>query len=96
MEIAEAGGKRILLTGDARGDKIIQGLELVGALEPNGTMHVDVLKMPHHGSDRNMETSFLRRITAEVEQPGTPGHAERHDGQGGQQQARRTTGCAAC
>ena len=63
--IAEAGGKRILLTGDARGDKIIQGLELVGALKPQETMHVDVLKMPHHGSDRNMETSFLERIIAD-------------------------------
>jgi hypothetical protein len=63
--IAEAGGKRVLLTGDARGDKIIQGLELIGALKPHATMHVDVLKMPHHGSDRNMETSFLQRITAD-------------------------------
>jgi hypothetical protein len=63
--LAEAGGKRVLLTGDARGDKIIQGLELVGALKPNATLHVDVLKMPHHGSDRNMETSFLQRITAD-------------------------------
>jgi hypothetical protein len=63
--IAEAGGKRILLTGDARGDKIIDGLELVGALEPGKTMQVDVLKMPHHGSDRNMEQSFLERILAD-------------------------------
>jgi hypothetical protein len=28
--LAEVGKKRILLTGDARGDKILQGLELVG------------------------------------------------------------------
>ena len=63
--IAEVGGKRMLLTGDARGDKILEGLEFVGALEPDGTMHVDLLKMPHHGSDRNMETRFLERIVAE-------------------------------
>ena len=63
--LAEAGGKRMLLTGDARGDKIIQGLELIGALQPGKPMHVDVLKMPHHGSDRNMEQSFLERIVAD-------------------------------
>jgi hypothetical protein len=63
--LAEAGGKRMLLTGDARGDKIIRGLELIGALEPGKTMHVDLLKMPHHGSDRNMEQSFLERIVAD-------------------------------
>ena len=63
--LAVAGGKRILLTGDARGDKILEGLELVGALKVGGTLHVDVLKMPHHGSDRNMEQSFLERVTAD-------------------------------
>jgi hypothetical protein len=62
--LAEADGKRILLTGDARGDRIIEGLELVGLLPPGGTLEVDVLKMPHHGSARNMETSFLRRVRA--------------------------------
>lgn len=63
--IAACDGKRMLLTGDARGDKILEGLELVGALKARGKMHVDVLKMPHHGSDRNMETAFLKRISAD-------------------------------
>ena len=63
--IAEVGGKRMLLTGDARGDKILQGLELVGLLKKNGKMHVDILKMPHHGSDRNIEPIFFQRVTAD-------------------------------
>ena len=63
--IAACDGKTMLLTGDARGDKILEGLELVGALKARGKMHVDVLKMPHHGSDRNMETTFLKRISAD-------------------------------
>jgi len=63
--MAEVKGKRMLLTGDARGDKILEGLELVGLLTPGGTIHVDVLKMPHHGSDRNMEQVFLERIHAD-------------------------------
>ena len=63
--LAEVDDKRILLTGDARGDKILQGLEMVGLLEPGETMHVDILKVPHHGSDRNMETHFFERVTAD-------------------------------
>lgn len=62
--LAEAGDKRILLTGDARGDKILAGLELVGIMEPGGTIEVDVLKVPHHGSSNNLEVSFFKRILA--------------------------------
>jgi beta-lactamase superfamily II metal-dependent hydrolase len=66
--LAQAGKKpkkRILLTGDARGDKILAGLELVGLLKKGGTIHVDILKMPHHGSDRNLDPVFFERITAD-------------------------------
>jgi hypothetical protein len=65
--LAEVGKKRILFTGDARGDKVLQGLELVGLLKSDGksTMHVDILKCPHHGSDRNIDPIFFRRITAD-------------------------------
>jgi hypothetical protein len=62
--LAEAENKRILLTGDARGDKIMEGLELVGLLPKDDNMHVDILKVPHHGSDRNMETIFFERVKA--------------------------------
>jgi hypothetical protein len=62
--LAEATNKRILLTGDARGDKIMEGLEILGLLPKNGHMQVDILKVPHHGSDRNMETIFFERIKA--------------------------------
>lgn len=64
--LAEVGKKRILLTGDARGDKILEGMELVGLLKKDGKskIKVDILKMPHHGSDRNMDPIFLRRITS--------------------------------
>jgi hypothetical protein len=63
--LVEVGKKSMLLTGDARGDKILEGLELVGLLKKGGKMHVNVLKMPHHGSDRNMDPIFFRRITAD-------------------------------
>ncbi|QDL96751.1 hypothetical protein FLL57_05295 [Rhodopseudomonas palustris] len=63
--LAECGGKTMLLTGDARGDKIIEGLEMAGKLAEGETLHVDILKVPHHGSDNNMETSFFERVTAD-------------------------------
>lgn len=63
--LAEADGKRMLLTGDARGDKILEGLELAGALRKSGTMHVDLLKVPHHGSANNLDDDFFERITAD-------------------------------
>lgn len=63
--LAEAGGKRILLTGDARGDKILKGLEMVGLLEEGGTINVDVLKVPHHGSSNNLNPNFFERIIAD-------------------------------
>jgi hypothetical protein len=64
--LAEAGGKRMLLTGDARGDKVLEGLELVGLIkEEGGKMHVDLLKVPHHGSSNNLDDDFFERITAD-------------------------------
>jgi hypothetical protein len=63
--LAKAGGKTMLLTGDARGDKILEGLEHVGLLAAGGTLHVDVLKVPHHGSANNVAPVFFRRVTAD-------------------------------
>jgi len=63
--LARCGGKSILLTGDARGDKILEGLEYAGALKPGKSMHVDILKVPHHGSSNNLETGFFERIIAD-------------------------------
>jgi hypothetical protein len=65
VALAECDGRSMLLTGDARGDKILEGLELIDRLAPGGTLHVDVLKVPHHGSAHNVETDFFRRITAD-------------------------------
>jgi hypothetical protein len=65
VALVECEGGSMLLTGDARGDKILEGLELIGRLEPGGTVHVGVLKVPHHGSVRNLEEDFFKRITAD-------------------------------
>jgi hypothetical protein len=62
--LAESGGTTMLLTGDARGDKILQGLETAGVLKKGGSMKVDVLKVPHHGSSNNLDADFFQRIAA--------------------------------
>jgi beta-lactamase superfamily II metal-dependent hydrolase len=55
-----------LLTGDARGDHIVQGLEAAGLLDGDGKLHVSVLKLQHHGSDRNVTKRFFENITADL------------------------------
>lgn len=68
--VAEAPGedgrtRRMLLTGDARGDHVLAGLRQAGLLAEGGSVHFDLLKLPHHGSDRNVETDFFRQVTAD-------------------------------
>ena len=63
--LAKAGGKKMLLTGDARGDKILEGLELADVVKKGGKLHVDLLKVPHHGSSNNLDEDFFERITAD-------------------------------
>jgi hypothetical protein len=64
VALAGIGTKRILLTGDARGDKTLAGLVQAGLLGNNAPMNVDILKGPHHGSDRNVKQDYFDRIVA--------------------------------
>lgn len=62
--LAKAGNRRMLLTGDARGDDIIVGVKTAGLFQDD-RFHVDLLKLPHHGSDRNIAPEFFEKITAD-------------------------------
>ncbi len=62
--LAECDGKSMLLTGDARDDHILTGLDESG-IAKNARTHVDILKLPHHGSIRNMTAAFFERVTAD-------------------------------
>lgn len=64
--LAEYGKKRILLTGDARGDLILEGLQKQKLLDAKGKIKVDVFKVPHHGSDNNAEPELFERIIADT------------------------------
>ena len=61
----EDGSKNILLTGDARDDEIVEQLIESGIADSDGFMHVNVLKVQHHGSENNFSKGFARRITAD-------------------------------
>jgi beta-lactamase superfamily II metal-dependent hydrolase len=62
--LVEDDSSSLLLTGDARGDQIIDGLKSVGRLEDGGTFEVDVLKVPHHGSENNIDSDFVETVIA--------------------------------
>lgn len=62
--LVESQGKRILLTGDGRGDHTLKGLKAAELLK-GGKLKVDVLKMPHHGSERNVDDDYFETIVAD-------------------------------
>jgi hypothetical protein len=55
--------KRLLLTGDSQQDKILRGLRQTNFLAGQG-LHVDVLKVQHHGSENNLDADFARQVSA--------------------------------
>jgi hypothetical protein len=63
--LVEVNKKRILLTGDASGEAILQGLEFVGLVKKGRKIHVDVLKVPNHGSSEHLYYEFFERVTAD-------------------------------
>lgn len=65
MVLGAAEGKTVLLTGDGLGAHLLNNLKQSGLLDAKGQLHVNVLKMPHHGSVRNVSLDFLKQITAD-------------------------------
>jgi hypothetical protein len=65
MLLAEEDGHRVLLTGDGHGADVLRGLERARKLDRSGRIHVDVLKVPHHGSEHNLDADFAARVTAD-------------------------------
>jgi beta-lactamase superfamily II metal-dependent hydrolase len=79
MMIAKAHDKTILFTGDGRSDHLIDGLEAAGFLDDEGELQVDVLKVPHHGSDRNATKTFFKKVTADTYVISANGHPDNPD-----------------
>jgi beta-lactamase superfamily II metal-dependent hydrolase len=55
---------RFLLTGDAGGDHIMESLNAT-RIGPGGRIHVDLLKVQHHGSNHSTTQDFFERVTAD-------------------------------
>ena len=65
MLLAVSSNKKILFTGDGSSDDVIDLLSKDSMLDNQGKFYVDILKVPHHGSDRNVTPDFFNRVTAE-------------------------------
>ncbi|MBN1373602.1 MAG: MBL fold metallo-hydrolase [Anaerolineaceae bacterium] len=65
MLYVKEGKKTLLLTGDGHYRDILEGLKQRGLLDADGKLHVNVLKVQHHGSEHNAHQDFTRRITAD-------------------------------
>ena len=55
--LVEVGGRKLLLTGDAQGADLVTAWQELGF--GDGPVEVDLLKLPHHGSIRNIPERFL-------------------------------------
>ena len=55
----------LLLTGDGVSTEILEGLARHGKLDSQGRIHVNVLKVQHHGALANVETKFVKQVTAD-------------------------------
>lgn len=65
MLLVREGNRTVLLTGDGHADDIVAGLENAGEVDDEGRLHVDLLKVQHHGSEHNLTPEFAERITAD-------------------------------
>lgn len=63
--LVTCGKKSMLLTGDARGDDVLEGLRAAGKLEGGKPLALDVLKLPHHGSIRDADVDFFELLRAD-------------------------------
>lgn len=79
MFLAEAEGRSILFTGDGRSDHLLDGLDAASLLDDNDELHVDVLKVMHHGSDRNVTRRFFETVTADTYIVSANGHPDNPD-----------------
>jgi hypothetical protein len=63
--MVEENGKSALFTGDARDDDIYDDLKASGYKDSDGHVHVDLLKVQHHGSENNFSLGFAQKVTAD-------------------------------
>ena len=65
MLLVEEGKTKVLLTGDGHWEDILKGLTHHKKFDAKGRLHVDVLKVQHHGSEHNHNVQMAERVTAD-------------------------------
>lgn len=65
MLLVEEGVASVLLTGDGVSSEILAGLDRHRKLDASGRIHVNILKVQHHGALANVEEDFVKRVTAD-------------------------------
>jgi len=65
MLLVEENGNTVLLTGDGHADDILKGLAFHQKLDAEGRIHVNVLKVQHHGAEFNIDENFVSKVTAD-------------------------------
>jgi beta-lactamase superfamily II metal-dependent hydrolase len=65
MFFVKEGDQTILLTGDGRGDQVLAGLRATNLMPAAGPLHVDVLKVMHHGAENNIDPEFCDNVIAD-------------------------------
>lgn len=63
--LVEVFGRKLLLTGDQRGDHVLKGL-INTKKAKGGKLHVDIMKVPHHGAIGNNPKEFVAAVTADT------------------------------
>jgi ribonuclease BN (tRNA processing enzyme) len=64
--LVSEGDRTILFTGDGRSDHLLDALAAHELLDAHGGIDVDVLKVAHHGSNRNATRQFFSKVRAKV------------------------------
>jgi hypothetical protein len=59
------GARTVLYTGDGHANETIAGLKHLGLLKNGAGLHVDVMKVPHHGAADNMTDELAMTVTAD-------------------------------
>lgn len=65
MFLVEEDKKTLLMTGDGHWEDIFKGLQAIRKLDLKKGLHVNVLKVQHHGSEHNTNDEFCNKITAD-------------------------------
>lgn len=65
MFLATEGNRTMVLTGDGHETPLIDGLKAANLMPAQGALHVDVLKVPHHGSENNISKILTGAVTAD-------------------------------